>query len=95
MMRFKEFFNLIDVDSQIIDSYLHDATSIKEIAKKFGKTESQIYRILHSHEIKPNRSKANHHKVNILSNLGWNNKEVANFTGYTSRNVRNILNKGK
>jgi hypothetical protein len=92
MYGFREFFN---IDNQIVAAYLHNDSPIKEIAKKFGKTEGQIYRILHSNNIQPNRLKVNHHKVKTLNDLGWNRKDIAHFTGYTTRNVRNILNKGK
>lgn len=95
MIGFREFFTLLGNDNQIVDDYLNGSISIKEIAKKFNKTESQIYRILHSKGVEPNRLKTNHQKVNILNKLGWNNKEIASLTNYSTRNVRNILKKGQ
>lgn len=92
MYGFKEFITNNN-NSGIISAYLHSQMKISEIAQEFGKSEAEVYRILHANDISPNRLKTNHEKVQYLSSLGWGIKEIAGFTGYTARNVRYILQK--
>lgn len=94
MLGFKTFITDQNGDGQIIDIYLNSPhIHISEIAHRFQKSEAEIYRILHANDITPNRLKVNHQKVQNLSQLGWNIPQIAEFTGYTSRNVRYILAK--
>ncbi len=94
MYGFKEFLTANGTDSEIIQSYLNNSKlKVSEIARQHQKTEAEIYRILHANDISPNRLRANHQKVHNLSNLGWGIHDIAEFTGYTSRNVRYILSK--
>lgn len=94
MYGFKEFLVADVLNSEIIHSYLSNPKlAVSEIARHYHKTESEIYRILHANDISPNRLKANHQKVTNLANLGWGVNDIAEFTGYTPRNVRYILSK--
>jgi AraC-like DNA-binding protein len=91
MYGFKEFITSKGSDHDLISAYLHSQNKISEIAQQFGKSEAEVYRILRSNDISPNRLKVNHEKVQYLSSLGWGIKEIAGMTGYTTRNVRYIL----
>lgn len=94
MYGFKQYFSDKGGDDKIINIYLTSPQiKISEIAHQFGKSEAEIYRILHSNDISPNRQKINHKKVQNLAQLGWGISEIAQFTGYTPRNVRYILAK--
>jgi predicted transcriptional regulator len=94
MYGFKQYIDSNPVDSQIIHLYLNrNDISVGEIARLFERSEADIYRVLHAHDIAPNRLKVNHQKVKNLSQLGWDIQEIARFTGYTPRNVRYILAK--
>lgn len=88
------FRQFLTSDSKIIDLYLSNPNiHISEIANQFGVSKAEIYRVLHANDISPNRLKVNHQKVQNLAQLGWGIQEIANFTGYTPRNVRYILTK--
>lgn len=95
MTNFQHFFKLHDEkDKSIVGMYLENPKlKIEEIAQRSKKSIGEIYRILKANHIKPNRLKENHKKVESLSHLGWSSKEIANLTGYSERNVRNILRK--
>lgn len=93
MENFYDFFkNNNEQDKLVVMMYLKNPKlKIKEIAENSNKSIGEIYRILKSNEIEPNRLKTNHKKVENLAKLGWGLKEIAEFTGYTVRNIRNIL----
>ena len=94
MFGFKQFIDYHIGDRNIINVYLNNPKmSISEISHQFGKSKAEIYRILHSNEISPNRQATNHQKVQDLAHLGWSIREIAKFTGYTPRNVRYIIAK--
>lgn len=95
MENFYDFFkNNNEKDKMVIMMYLKNPKlKIHEIAEQSQKSIGEIYRILKANEINPNRLKSNHKKVENLARLGWNTKEISEFTGYTERNVRNILRK--
>lgn len=94
MYGFREFLANNPVDQEIIGLYLsRPDMPISEISEIMGKSQGEIYRILHNHDVKPNRLKTNHQKVFSLADVGWNVQEIAQLTGYTPRNVRYILNK--
>jgi transcriptional regulator len=90
MDSFKEFF----WNGEVIGLYLHRPDmKVSEIAKNTGKSQAEIYRILHSNNVQPNRLKTAHDAVVELSERGWSVQQIADFTGYTDRNVRYILTK--
>lgn len=94
MYGFRQFITDAGGDEAIIDLYLNSPKMrISEIANQFGRSETEIYRILHANDVAPNRLRVNHQKVQNLSQLGWGIPEIAEFTGYTPRNVRYILAK--
>jgi AraC-like DNA-binding protein len=94
MLNFNDFFKN-NPDKQIVNMYLSNPKMhISEIAYKTNKSIGEIYRILKNNEINPNRLKIHHEKVENLARLGWSIKEIAEITGYSTRNVRYIL-KGK
>lgn len=94
MYGFRNFLTDNGEDGQIISLYLNQPKMrISEIAQQFGRSEAEIYRILHANDISPNRLKVNHQKVHSLAHLGWGVREIAELTGYTPRNVRYILAK--
>ncbi len=81
-------------DQAIISLYTNSPDrKIKEIAQMTGKSVGEIYRILHSYDVSPNRLKTNHQNVINFANFGYNIPQIAQFTGYTERNVRYILSK--
>jgi predicted transcriptional regulator len=92
MLGFRQFLANNPVDEQVLALYLQKPKmTISEIAQYVSRSEAEIYRILHNNNVSPNRLKANHQKVYSLSDLGWGIREIAEFTGYTPRNVRYIL----
>lgn len=94
MYGFRQFVATHGTDGEIINLYLNSPQMrISEIAERSGKSEGEIYRILHANDISPNRLKTNHQKVHSLAHLGWNVRDIAELTGYTPRNVRYILSK--
>lgn len=94
MYGFRQYITDQGGDGNIIDTYLNNPKlRISEIAQQFGKSEAEIYRILHANDISPNRLRVNHQKVQNLAQLGWGVREIAELTGYTPRNVRYILAK--
>jgi predicted transcriptional regulator len=96
MYGFREFLADNGEDQEIIGIYLNRPDMpISEISQTTGKSQGEIYRILHNHDVKPNRLKTNHQKVITLQSVGWNVQEIAQLTGYTSRNVRYILTKNE
>lgn len=91
---FKQFLGNASIDNEIIDLYLnHKNLTVNNIAQFTERSEAEIYRILHANSIQPNRVRVNHQKVQNLAHLGWDIPQIAEFTGYTTRNVRYILNK--
>lgn len=81
-------------NSELVNIYLHEPNKkIKELAQTTGKSIGEIYRILHSYNISPNRQKTNHQHVVNFANFGFNINQIAELTGYTTRNVRYILSK--
>lgn len=94
MQGFRQFITTDGEDAKIIQMYLHNPDmKIAEIAQLTGKSQAEIYRALHHNQISPNRLKVNSEKVVNLHNLGWGIDEIAQVTGYTTRNVRYILAK--
>lgn len=76
----------------VVQTYLNSPDlSVQEIARRFGTTATEVYRQLRASDVLPNRYGVNRHKVENLANLGWSVKQIAEFTGYTPRNVRYIL----
>jgi hypothetical protein len=99
MASFKEFFYKEEdyySNQELVSIYMHyPDKKIKEIAEITGKSIGEIYRVLHSYNVSPNRLKTNHKNVVEFYNYGMNVKQIAELTGYTTRNVRYIITKVK
>ena len=94
---FKEFFNAQDGYSSeydVVSLYL-STRKVSEIAAITGKSVAEVYRILHRHNIAPNRVRPNHQGVADFASSGLSVTQIAELTGYTPRNVRYILAKLK
>ncbi len=95
---FKEFFaeNTGYSDQEVVSIYNQNPDlKIKEISHRTGKSVGEIYRILHSYNVTPNRQKTNYHNVINFADFGYSIPQIAELTGYTERNVRYILAKMK
>lgn len=94
MQGFQNFFRERQIDSQVVNSYMsRPDMSVSSIGKMHGLSEREVYRVLRFNHVSPNRKSVHHEKVQSLSRMGWGIKDIAEFTGYTTRNVRYILNK--
>jgi DNA-binding NarL/FixJ family response regulator len=90
MEGFKDFFR----EQEVIQLYLNNREKrIAEISAETGESAGEIYRILHSNGISPNRLGANHQSVFDFARSGLSVQQIAELTGYTPRNVRYILHK--
>lgn len=79
-------------DNYVINLYLNNPDiSIKEISLKTNNSIGEIYRILQSNLIKPNRNKLHYNNVIEFAKSGLPINRIAELTGYSSRNVRYIL----
>lgn len=94
MLGFQQFFRDGGADGSVVSLYLSNPQmKIGEISRRVGKSQAEIYRILHANDVLPNRLRINHHKVLQLHGVGWDISEIARLTGYTTRNVRYIIEK--
>ena len=97
MLNFREFFNAQDgysSEHDVVSLYL-STRKVSEIASITNKSVAEVYRILHRHNITPNRVRPNHQSVMDFATSGLSVGQIAELTGYTPRNVRYILNKLK
>lgn len=94
MLNFKEWLQNSEYnfnDSEIAGMYFHNSDiKVRDIAKKTNKSVAEVYRILHRFG-SPNRKISNHANVFSFAEAGWPINKIAEFTGYTPRNVRYIL----
>lgn len=77
-------------ETEILNLYFHSNLKIQEISNKTDVSVGEIYRILHKTG-KPNRKNTNHDNVLLYHKSNVPIKKIAEFTGYTARNVRHIL----
>lgn len=78
------------VETEVSNLYFHSNLKIQEISSKTNVSVGEIYRILHKTS-KPNRKNTNHDNVLLFHKSNVPIKKIAEFTGYTPRNVRHIL----
>lgn len=94
---FKDYVRHLEygyTEQEIINFYLnHTHKRVHDLARETNTSVGDIYRILHSHNVKPNRLKTNTHNVLYFSDSGLPVSRIAELTGYTPRNVRYILSK--
>jgi len=99
METFREFLGQVEndySDHQVVNLYLNEpGRKISEIAQATNKSIGEIYRILHSYNVQPNRLRTNQQNVIDFATAGMGISQIAELTGYSSRNVRYILNKLK
>ena len=99
METFREFLNQTESDYSdysVINLYLNDpGRKITEISQLTHKSIGEIYRILHSNNVQPNRLRTNHQNVIDFAGAGMAISQIAELTGYSTRNVRYILGKLK
>lgn len=94
---FKEFFYAQDgysSEHDVVSLYL-STRKVMEIATMTNRSVAEVYRILHRHNITPNRVRPNHQGVFDFASSGLSVGQIAELTGYTPRNVRYILTKLK
>ncbi|RDJ35510.1 MAG: hypothetical protein DWQ19_11885 [Crenarchaeota archaeon] len=98
-LRFKEWLANLDSkkpvfsDYEVASMYFHNnQLKVREIAQKCGRSIGEVYRILHRFG-SPNRQISNHENVLSFADAGFPINKIAEFTGYTPRNVRYILKK--
>lgn len=98
METFREFLGQVEndySDHQVVNLYLDPGRKITEIASATNKSIAEIYRILHSYNVQPNRLRTNHQNVIDFATAGMRISQIAELTGYSPRNVRYILGKLK
>ena len=94
MLGFQQFFESYQLEQQVIVDYLSKTgVSVGEIGRIHGLSEREVYRILRFNHVSPNRKGVHVDKVRHLAGMGWGIRDIAEFTGYSTRNVRNILNR--
>lgn len=93
-MNFRKFIYNNDEQSysevEIVHMYFHGHKTVREISSETNKSMREIYRIIHSHG-GPNRQRKDHEIVYSLADSGLGLKSISDFSGYTTRHVRNIL----
>jgi hypothetical protein len=97
MEGFKDFFAHHErgySDAEVISLYLGNMDKkLTEISVITQKSIGEIYRILHNNNVTPNRLKTNHQNVVDFAASGMTIEQVAELTGYSTRNVRYILSR--
>jgi hypothetical protein len=79
---------------EVAGMYYHNSSlKVREIAEKSQRSVGEVYRILHKFGT-PNRQITNHETVISYASAGFPINKIAEFTGYTPRNIRYILKKG-
>lgn len=95
MRTFKTFLQGL-TEGEIVDAYLNRPNvSITNLSYWSNKSVGEIYRILHTNHIIPNRQKGNHHLVKELAGSGLHPNKISQIVGYTPRNVWYILSKNR
>lgn len=80
-------------DHEIANIYFHNQNvKISEIAERSKRSIGEIYRII-SRFGSPNRTKTNQHHIDYYHEAGFKVKKIAEFTGYSERNVRHRIQK--
>lgn len=94
MQGFREFVEYpYYTEQEVVNLYLNSQVSLQEISKRTSKSIGEIYRILQRNFVEPNRLRTNHKSVLEFFDAGLSIDQIAQLTGYTTRNVRYILSK--
>lgn len=79
-------------ETELVHIYLNNPSiKVTEIAKLSGQSLPEFYRLLRRNNVEPNRLKVNQHLVMRYREAGYPIPQIAQLTGYTTRNVRYIL----
>ena len=99
METFREFIESYEIapqyhydDLEVANLYFHNSgLSVRELSRKTGKSIGEVYRIVKNYG-SPNRTRPQG-RVNVinLADSGIANHHIANMTGYSTRQIRNIL----
>ena len=92
-LNFREFLNQTS-DWEVAACY-QKGIKVREISEKTGLPLPEVYRSLRRAGGWPNRVHPRHDEVKAYAGHGLNNRQIADLTGYTERNVRFILDKEK
>lgn len=99
ILKFKEWLTNLDQpkiplsDFEIANLYFHNQNmTVREIAERADVPIAELYRILKRYG-SPNRQLPAHDSVMSFNHAGFPTKKIAEFTGYSPRNVRHILKK--
>ena len=98
-MNFREYvenpaFDIVNKkyhDIEVANIYFSGQKKVREISQETKRSVGEIYKIIRKYG-SPNRTRNDQSVVISLSDSGLPVKSVANFTGYSTRQVRNILN---
>ena len=94
-LNFRDFLNRPKpTDWDVLSMYYNGKMGVREVAKATDRSIGEIYRIIDRSGGRPNRLAPNHDNVRIFADSGLSVPHIAELTGYTSRNVRYILNRG-
>jgi transposase len=91
-MTFREFVELPHSDMEVANLYFHNRTKVREIAATTGKSIGEIYRIIRRFGNEPNRMRTDQANVIALADAGLSAKAISDFTDFSARHVRNLLN---
>lgn len=96
-LNFNEWISGFDnpemTDTEVLNMYYHNPNmKVRDLAFKTRKSIGEVYRIIHRNG-SPNRKLLNHENVISFANSGMSIERIAEFTGYSPRNVRYILSK--
>lgn len=96
-LNFKEWIEYSNISSEsnetrVLNLYFQTKMKIKEISQETNVSVGDIYRILHKFG-KPNRRNTNHENVLLFAKSNLPINKIAEFTGYSPRNIRYILGK--
>lgn len=101
MDSFKDFISeAVDVNTEheIMNMYYNrDHYKIADISDQTGVSTAGIYRILQKHSIEPGRRRAglNYETIFHYSDSGVPARRISELTGYSLRQIYNILEKRK
>lgn len=99
-MNFREFFHYGEVperqftELEVANMYFQGRLPVREIARTSHKSIGEVYRIIRQYG-QPNRTRQDQQNVISLADSGLGTQVIADLTGYTSRQVRNILSKNR
>lgn len=96
MDRFKLFLEADQhTEHEVLNMYLAQRHKISEISELTGVSTGNIYRVLQKHNINPQRRSVHPSQYEAVYNFadsGLNVRRISELSGYSIRQVYNILN---